>query len=91
MQRSVDSEGSGRSARASERSKDEQTTGRYIQGNWRILPREGGVLVAVFGILDHVVYEGAITSSQVCGAFGLAVVLLITGLIFERATEPRNE
>jgi hypothetical protein len=53
--------------------------------------REGGVLVAVFGILDHVVREGTISGVQVVEAFGLGVGLLVVGLAFDRSTEPENE
>jgi hypothetical protein len=53
--------------------------------------REAGVLVVVFGILDHVVRDGGITSLQVGGAFGLGLLLLATGLIFDRATESKDE
>jgi hypothetical protein len=53
--------------------------------------REGGVLVAVFGILDHVVHDGSISSLQVGGAFGLGLILLTMGLSFDRSTEPEDE
>jgi hypothetical protein len=53
--------------------------------------REGGVLVTVFGILDHVVHQGTITQAQVAGAFGLGVVLLIVGLMFDTSAEEPEE
>jgi hypothetical protein len=53
--------------------------------------RECGALVAVFGVLDHVVHEGQVTNIQVAGAWGLGLVLLIAGLVFERSTEPKDE
>jgi hypothetical protein len=53
--------------------------------------RESGVLVAVFGVLDHVVHEGSITMLQMAGAFGTALLLLVMGLAFDRATEPEDE
>ncbi len=53
--------------------------------------REGGVLVAVFGILDYVVRDGTISYVRIAEAFGLGVALLVVGLAFERSTEPRDE
>jgi hypothetical protein len=53
--------------------------------------REGGILVAVFGILDHVVHEGKIEATQVVGAVAFGVILLAVGLVFDRSTEPNDE
>ena len=50
--------------------------------------REAGVLVAVFGILDHVVHQGTVTRIQIVGAFGFGVIFLVVGLIFDRSAEP---
>ena len=52
--------------------------------------REGGILVAVFGILDHVVHQGTVTRGQVTGAVGVGVIFLITGLIFDTSAEPEE-
>ena len=49
--------------------------------------REAGVLVVVFGILDHVVHQGGVTRRQIVGACVSGVLLLIVGLVFDRSTE----
>jgi hypothetical protein len=53
--------------------------------------RECGALVAVFGVLDHVVHEGQVTKLQILGAWGVGLILLVCGLMFERSMEPKDQ